>query len=121
MGAISYSVGEAKELTEGSVPGYEVPLTIKPLQLNVQDKLTEWVNTLETDEKALNDMNALYEKLYGEVAELLKNAIAEGKYGEEKTFIINVTKNKDGLYEINEDDMEKAMESSFTTDLDTLS
>ena len=32
MGAISYTVGEAAEATEGSASGYTVPVTVKPLE-----------------------------------------------------------------------------------------
>lgn len=50
MGAISYTVGEAAEVTEGSASGYTVPVTVKPLELNIKDQLTEWAQGLEEDE-----------------------------------------------------------------------
>lgn len=120
VNALSYTVGEAKEITEGSASGYEVPVVIKPLELNVSEKFTEWSNSLEMDESDLDDLDALYETVYKEVATLLKDALAEGKYGEEQTVTISITKNEDGLYEINQDDMQEAMETAITTDLESM-
>lgn len=118
MGKISYSVGEAKELTEGSASGYAVPLTIKPLQLKIKDKFNKWVNNLDVDENTMSDMDAFYKTVYQEMAKLLKEAIAEGEYGKEVTYTIHITENGDGEYEINEDDMEKVLTNMFTIDMD---
>ena len=75
MGAISYTVGEAAEATEGSASGYTVPVTVKPLELNIKDQLTEWAQGLEEDEYDIEDLDAFYQKLYGEIAAMLKDAI----------------------------------------------
>lgn len=118
--AISYSVGGAKERNTGSASGYEVPLTIKPLQLNVQDKLQDWINKLDTKGNSGSDATAIYEKLYKEVASLLQEAVAAGEYGEAKTYTLNVTQNEKGLYTINEDDLKTALEGAYNTDLKSL-
>lgn len=121
MGGVNYSVGEATELTEGSADGYEVPLTIKPLQLNIQDDLNKWIEDFQANtdsEKLMNmDLNELYEQIYEEVADLLTKAIEKKEYGEEQTFNIPVTKNKDGLYEMDENALQEAITNAFATDV----
>jgi hypothetical protein len=120
MGAISYTVGEAAEVTEGSASGYTVPVTVKPLELNIKDQLTEWAQGLEEDEYDIEDLDAFYQKLYGEIAAMLKDAIAAKEYGEEKTINLTVSKNEDGLYDVEEDGLTELAENLFSTDIEDM-
>ena len=119
---ISYTVGSATPLTDGSAEGYEVPLTIKPLQLNVEDELKQWIDDFQANTSMEDlqkmDTNEIYEKIYGEIADLLTKAIEKKEYGEEKTVSIPVTKNKDGLYALDEEAIAQVMKNSFQTDID---
>lgn len=117
LDGVSYEVGEATELTEGSASGYTVPVTIKPLKLDVADELQEWAENLEEDESILNDLDGFYEKVFGEVITLLKEAVAKGEYGEEKTINLTVTKNENDLYEIDQNQLTEMGQNLFTTDL----
>lgn len=118
--AISYSVGAAKESGAGSDTAYQVPVTIKPLQLNIQSKLKDWSGKLDTEGTSGGDLTAVYEKLYKEIASLLQEEVAAAEYGQAKTYIINVTKNEKGLYTINQDDLKRALEGAYSTDLKPL-
>ena len=120
MGAISYTVGEAAEVTEGSASGYTVPVTVKPLELNIKDQLTEWAQGLEEDEYDIEDLDAFYQKLYGEIAAMLKDAIAAKEYGEEKTINLTFSKNEDGLYDVEEDGLTELAENLFSTDIEDM-
>lgn len=111
LGSASYKVGEATEKDDGS---YEVPLTVQPLQLNIADEITQWIQTLDAEK--INDMDALY----GEIFQMMKTAVAKKEYGQEKQYTLNVAKNDDGLYDVTNDDLEKLGEELFTTDLDDL-
>lgn len=107
----SYQVGEATEQDDGS---FEVPLTIKPLQLNIADAVTEWIKTLDADK--INDMDALY----GEIFQMMRDAVAKKEYGAEKSYTLTVAKNDDGLYDVTNDGLDEIWEDLFTTDLDSL-
>ena len=111
MGNASYQVGEATEQDDGS---FEVPLTIKPLQLNIADAVTEWIKTLDADK--INDMDALY----GEIFQMMRDAVAKKEYGAEKSYTLTVAKNDDGLYDVTNDGLDEIGEDLFTTDLDSL-
>jgi len=120
LGAISYKVGKATETTEGSASGYEVPVTVKPLKLNITDKLTEWAETAMGDASNIENWDTFYEKLYKEAAALLKDAVAAGQYGEETTIKLTATQNKDGLYTIDQEGLNKMAENLFITDNESL-
>lgn len=111
LGNASYQVGEATEQDDGS---FEVPLTIKPLQLNIADAVTEWIKTLDADK--INDMDALY----GEIFQMMRDAVAKKEYGAEKSYTLTVAKNDDGLYDVTNDGLDEIGEDLFTTDLDSL-
>lgn len=111
LGNASYQVGEATEQDDGS---FEVPLTIKPLQLNIADAVTEWIKTLDADK--INDMDALY----GEIFQMMRDAVAKKEYGAEKSYTLTVAKNDDGLYDVTNDGLDAIWEDLFTTDLDSL-
>lgn len=111
LGNASYQVGEATEQDDGS---FEVPLTIKPLQLNIADAVTEWIKTLDADK--INDMDALY----GEIFQMMRDAVAKKEYGAEKNYTLTVAKNDDGLYDVTNDGLDEIGEDLFTTDLDSL-
>ena len=111
LGSAYYEVGEATEQDDGS---FEVPLTIKPVQLNIADAVTKWAATLDGDK--LNDMDALY----GEIFQLMKDAVAKKEYGAEKRYTLTVAKNDDGLYDVTGDGLDTIGEDLFTTDLDSL-
>ena len=111
LGNASYQVGEATEQDGGS---FEVPLTIKPLQLNIADAVTEWIKTLDADK--INDMDALY----GEIFQMMRDAVAKKEYGAEKSYTLTVAKNDDGLYDVTNDGLDEIGEDLFTTDLDSL-
>lgn len=111
LGNASYQVGEATEQDDGSL---EVPLTIKPLQLNIADAVTEWIKTLDADK--INDMDALY----GEIFQMMRDAVAKKEYGAEKSYTLTVAKNDDGLYDVTNDGLDEIGEDLFTTDLDSL-
>lgn len=111
LGNASYQVGEATEQDDGS---FEVPLTIKPLQLNIADAVTEWIKTLDADK--INDMDALY----GEIFQMMRDAVAKKEYGAEKSYTLTVAKNDDGLYDVTNDGLDAIGEDLFTTDLDSL-
>ena len=111
LGSASYKVGEATEQDDGS---FEVPLTIKPLQLNIADAVTKWIQTLDADK--INDMDALY----GEIFQMMKDAVAKKEYGAEKSYTLTVAKNDDGLYDVTGDGLDTIGEDLFTTDLDDL-
>ena len=119
LGSISYTVGESKELTEGSAEGYEVPVTIKPLQINIKDDLNTWAETFKSsiNPSEVQDMSKLYEQVYTEVASLMKKAVEKKEYGEETTLTIPVTKNQDGLYEMDQTAFQNVMKGSFATDI----
>ena len=119
MGNISDTVGEATKLTEGSAEGYEVPLTIKPLKLNMQDEMTKALEGLrdELTEEDLQDSEAVYGKVYEKMFDVMGKVMDKKEYGEEKTFQVPVTKNKDGLYTIDGDTITQAIQASYTTDL----
>lgn len=111
LGNASYQVGEATEQDDGS---FEVPLTIKPLQLNIADAVTEWIKTLDADK--INDMDALYGKIF----QMMRDAVAKKEYGAEKSYTLTVAKNDDGLYDVTNDGLDEIWEDLFTTDLDSL-
>lgn len=111
LGSAYYEVGEATEQDDGS---FEVPLTIKPLQLNIADAVTEWIKTLDADK--INDMDALY----GEIFQMMRDAVAKKEYGAEKSYTLTVAKNDDGLYDVTNDGLDEIGEDLFTTDLDSL-
>ena len=111
LGSAYYEVGEATEQDDGS---FEVPLTIKPLQLNIADAVTEWIKTLDADK--INDMDALY----GEIFQMMRDAVAKKEYGAEKSYTLTVAKNDDGLYDVTNDGLDQIGEDMFTTDLDSL-
>lgn len=111
LGNASYQVGEATEQDDGS---FEVPLTIKPLQLNIADAVTEWIKTLDADK--INDMDALYGKIF----QMMRDAVAKKEYGAEKSYTLTVAKNDDGLYDVTNDGLDAIWEDLFTTDLDSL-
>ena len=111
LGNASYQVGEATEQDDGS---FEVPLTIKPLQLNIADAVTEWIKTLDADK--INDMDALY----GEIFQMMRDAVAKKEYGAEKSYTLTVAKNDDGLYDVTNDGLDEIGEDLFKTDLDSL-
>ena len=111
LGSASYKVGEATEQDDGS---FEVPLTIKPLQLNIADAVTKWIQTLDADK--ISDMDALD----GEIFQMMKDAVAKKEYGAEKSYTLTVAKNDDGLYDVTGDGLDTIGEDLFTTDLDDL-
>lgn len=111
LGNASYQVGEATEQDDGS---FEVPLTIKPLQLNIADAVTEWIKTLDADK--INDMDAIY----GKISQMMRDAVAKKEYGAEKSYTLTVAKNDDGLYDVTNDGLDAIWEDLFTTDLDSL-
>ena len=111
LGSSYYQVGEAAEQDDGS---FEVPLTIKPLQLNIADAVTKWIQTLDADK--INDMDALY----GEIFQMMKDAVAKKEYGAEKSYTLTVAKNDDGLYDVTGDGLDAIGENLFTTDVDDL-
>lgn len=117
LGGVSYTVGEAAELTEGSASGYTVPVTVKPLKLDVADELQEWAESLDEGSFDLTNMDAVYDQLFGEVITLLKDAVAKGEYGEEITFNLTVTKNANGLYALDDSELTEMGQKLFTTDL----
>lgn len=121
VGNISYTVGEATEVTEGSNAGsYDVELKIKPLQLNIAKPMSEWISGLDYSKFDMSDTDALYETLYTEVIRMIKEAADKKEYGEEKTYTIHVEKNKDGLYDMDGNVMEEVGNNLFTTDMDQL-
>ena len=111
LGSASYQVGEATAQEDGS---FEVPLTIKPLQLNIADAVTQWIQTLDPD--TINDMDALYEEIF----QMMRDAVAKKEYGAEKSYTLTVAKNDDGLYDVVNNGLEQLGEDLFTTDLDGL-
>lgn len=117
---VSYTVGEATEVTEGSATGYTVPVTFKPLKLDVADELQEWATNLDQEDLDLTDMNALYDMVFKKAATLLKDAVAKGEYGEEETINLTVTKNEDGLYEPDQSQLYEIGSKLFTSDLTEL-
>lgn len=117
MASASYSVGEAKENDDGS---FDVPMTIKPLKLNIAQDMTEWVNNLDYSKYDLNDMDAIYEDIFKEVAKMMKDAVAKKEYDTEKEYTIHVAKNEDGVYEADEETLSEIGANLFTTDLGNL-
>ena len=113
----SYTVGEATELTEGSADGYTVPVTLKPLKMDVADELQKWASSLSEEDLDISDMNALYDKLFKEAVTLLKEAVAKGEYGEEETINLTVTKNENGLYDLDQSELYEIGSKLFTSDL----
>lgn len=75
---------------------------------------------MEEDEYDIEDLDAFYQKLYGEIAAMLKDAIAAKEYGEEKTINLTVSKNEDGLYDVEEDGLTELAENLFSTDIEDM-
>lgn len=117
---VSYTVGEATELTEGSASGYTVPVTFKPLKLDIADELQEWAKSLSAEDLDLTDMDAFYDKLFKEAVTLLKDAVAKGEYGEEQTINLTVTKNENGLYDLDQNELYEIGSKLFSTDMTEL-
>lgn len=113
----SYTVGEATELTEGSADGYTVPVTFKPLKMDVADELQEWASSLSEEDLDLSDMNELYDTVFKKAVTLLKDAVAKGEYGEEETINLTVTKNENGLYDLDQSELYEIGSKLFTSDL----
>lgn len=111
MSNTSFTVGEATENEDGS---FDVPLTVKPLQLNIANDVTEWIAGL--DYTKVSDMDTLY----GEIFEIMQKSADKKEYGAEKTYTVHVAKNDNGLYDADEDEMSEIGTSLFTTDLDDL-
>lgn len=117
MANTSYTTGEAKENDDGS---FDVSLTVKPLKLNIADSLAKWVSGLDYTKYDLNDMDAIYEDVFKEVAKMMKEAADKKEYDAEKEYTVHVAKNDEGLYEADEDTLTEIGANMITTDLTDL-
>lgn len=111
LSSASFTVGEATENEDGS---FDVPLTVKPLQLNIADDVTKWMAGLDYTQSF--DMD----DLYSEIFQIMQKAVDKKEYGTEQTYTVHVAKNDNGLYDADEDEMSQVGQNLFTTDLTDL-
>ena len=99
-----YEIGEAYETPEGD---YEVEVVVRPLKVfeGIEQDVTEKVlSRIEKMKKHPSDKQITkisFEVMY----HILAEKIEEPEYGEEKTVVIRLHKNEEGMYMISEEDM----------------
>lgn len=120
--SVNYTVGEAEKEKDGS---FAVPLKVKPVCLftdtyetftqraqEYAGEITESVMqgaAMPADDEMQNEVYRIY-------YEVLKEGMENGPlYGEAEDIILHVSKNEDGDYEINTDDM-KALDALLIED-----
>lgn len=109
----NYKVGEAKEAKDDA---FKVDVTVKPFTgfKGIQEEVAAVVQ-----EEVLGDLSnipsedeisaLLFQKMYDFMAE----KVAAPEYGEEKVVSVNLKPDKDGVYTISEDDMQKLGDALF--------
>ncbi|MCI8553904.1 MAG: hypothetical protein HFJ80_03055 [Clostridiales bacterium] len=111
-----YTVGEAVRQKDAASDKYTVEVRIKPMK--IFDDITEdyaafwqefsarYTNEVLMEMKA-GDLQKYYNAYTDGVLELLNQHIDSVSYGEEKTLTVHIQQDKDGLYEIDEDDFQE--------------
>ena len=107
---VDYTLGNAQETEDG----FTVDVTVKPF--TIFDTLNEdLLHIVETDPTAaaLTTEAEMNEFVYQKMYELMSASAEEPTYGEPVTITVHVTKNSDGIYTINEDDLSQVDLAAF--------